>query len=109
MQVLAYTGNEDGRKFIFDGEVTVAKIKVFFSLLHWTLLVLLPRYVICMNAFFFHSMRFKSNVLTKFQIFILSQAFGEDFLEDKLKPFFKSDPVPETVSYLIWQPLIMFC
>jgi protein disulfide-isomerase A1 len=49
-KVLAYTGNEDGRKFIFDGEVTVAKIK----------------------------------------------AFGEDFLEDKLKPFFKSDPVPET-------------
>lgn len=26
------------------------------------------------------------------------QAFGEDFLEDKLKPFFKSDPIPETVS-----------
>ncbi|MCH85890.1 protein disulfide isomerase-like 1-4-like, partial [Trifolium medium] len=49
-KVLAYTGNDDGRKFIFDGEVTVDKIK----------------------------------------------AFGEDFLEDKLKPFFKSDPVPET-------------
>ena len=27
------------------------------------------------------------------------QAFGEDFLEDKLKPFFKSDPIPESVSY----------
>ncbi|GAU15644.1 hypothetical protein TSUD_109020 [Trifolium subterraneum] len=49
-KVLAYTGNDDGRKFIFDGEVTVDKLK----------------------------------------------AFGEDFLEDKLKPFFKSDPVPET-------------
>ncbi|CAJ2660674.1 unnamed protein product [Trifolium pratense] len=49
-KVLAYTGNDDGKKFIFDGEVTVDKIK----------------------------------------------AFGEDFLEDKLKPFFKSDPVPET-------------
>ncbi|KAJ7947808.1 Protein disulfide-isomerase [Quillaja saponaria] len=24
------------------------------------------------------------------------KAFGEDFLEDKLKPFFKSDPVPES-------------
>lgn len=24
------------------------------------------------------------------------KAFGEDFLEDKLKPFYKSDPVPET-------------
>ncbi|KDP44055.1 hypothetical protein JCGZ_05522 [Jatropha curcas] len=48
--VLAYTGNEDGKKFVFDGEFTFDKIK----------------------------------------------AFGEDFLEDKLKPFFKSDPIPET-------------
>lgn len=33
MQVLGYTGNEDGKKFVFDGEVTVDKIKVlFFSL-----------------------------------------------------------------------------
>lgn len=31
--------------------------------------------------------------------FISFQAFGVDFLEDKLKPFFKSDPVPENVSY----------
>ncbi|RDX86517.1 Protein disulfide isomerase-like 1-4, partial [Mucuna pruriens] len=49
-KVLAYTGNDDGRKFVLDGEVTVDKIK----------------------------------------------AFGEDFLEDKLKPFYKSDPVPES-------------
>ncbi|GKV08283.1 hypothetical protein SLEP1_g19938 [Rubroshorea leprosula] len=48
--VIAYTGNEDGKKFVMDGEVTLDKIK----------------------------------------------AFGEDFLEDKLKPFFKSDPIPET-------------
>lgn len=48
--VLAYTGNEDGKKFVLDGEVTLDKLK----------------------------------------------GFGEDFLEDKLKPFFKSDPVPET-------------
>lgn len=32
MQVLAYTGNDDGIKFILDGEVTVDKIKVLFSL-----------------------------------------------------------------------------
>ncbi|KAK7272143.1 hypothetical protein RJT34_28565 [Clitoria ternatea] len=49
-KVLAYTGNDDGKKFVLDGEVTVDKIK----------------------------------------------AFGEDFLEDKLKPFFKSDPVPDS-------------
>ncbi|KAK7324940.1 hypothetical protein VNO77_28910 [Canavalia gladiata] len=49
-KVLAYTGNDDGKKFVLDGEVTVDKIK----------------------------------------------AFGQDFLEDKLKPFFKSDPIPET-------------
>uniref|UniRef100_A0A2P2L937 Protein disulfide-isomerase n=1 Tax=Rhizophora mucronata TaxID=61149 RepID=A0A2P2L937_RHIMU len=49
-KVLAYTGNDDARKFVLDGEATLEKIKVF----------------------------------------------GEDFLEDKLKPFFKSDPVPET-------------
>ncbi|KAI3849768.1 hypothetical protein MKW98_026682 [Papaver atlanticum] len=49
-KVLAYTGNEDGKKFFLDGEVTQASIK----------------------------------------------AFGEDFLADKLKPFFKSDPIPET-------------
>ncbi|KAK4255082.1 hypothetical protein QN277_008127 [Acacia crassicarpa] len=48
-KVLAYTGNDDGRKFVLDGEVTVDKIK----------------------------------------------AFGDDFLEDKLKPFYKSDPIPE--------------
>ncbi|XP_058780106.1 protein disulfide isomerase-like 1-4 [Vicia villosa] len=49
-KVLAYTGNDDGKKFVFDEEVTVDKIK----------------------------------------------AFGENFLEDKLKPFFKSDPIPES-------------
>ncbi|XP_059660579.1 protein disulfide isomerase-like 1-4 [Cornus florida] len=48
--VIAYTGNDDAKKFVLDGEVTLDKIK----------------------------------------------AFGEDFLEDKLKPFYKSDPVPET-------------
>ncbi|KAG5146035.1 hypothetical protein JHK84_031578 [Glycine max] len=42
-KVLAFTGNDDGRKFLLDGE-----------------------------------------------------AFGNDFLEDKLKPFLKSDPVPES-------------
>ncbi|RXH83664.1 hypothetical protein DVH24_005917 [Malus domestica] len=41
--VLGYTGNDDGRKFVLDGET-----------------------------------------------------FGEDFIEDKLKPFYKSDPIPET-------------
>ncbi|KAK7257715.1 hypothetical protein RIF29_31886 [Crotalaria pallida] len=49
-KVLAFTGNDDGRKFVFDEEVAVDKLK----------------------------------------------AFGEDFLEDKLKPFLKSDPVPES-------------
>ncbi|XP_028757057.1 protein disulfide isomerase-like 1-4 isoform X1 [Neltuma alba] len=48
-QVIGYTGNDDGKKFVLDGEVTRDKIK----------------------------------------------AFGEDFLEDKLKPFYKSDPVPD--------------
>ncbi|KAI9196083.1 hypothetical protein LWI28_020937 [Acer negundo] len=49
-RVLAYTGNDDGKKFVLDGELTMDKIK----------------------------------------------AFGENFLEDKLKPFFKSDPIPES-------------
>ncbi|MBA0644476.1 hypothetical protein Goklo_028631 [Gossypium klotzschianum] len=49
-KLLAYTGNDDARKFVFDGEVTLDKIK----------------------------------------------AFGEDFLEDRLKPFYKSEPIPET-------------
>ncbi|QCE09334.1 protein disulfide isomerase-like 1-4 [Vigna unguiculata] len=49
-KVLAYTGNDDGRKFVLDGEVTADRIK----------------------------------------------AFGEDFLDDKLKPFYKSDPIPES-------------
>ncbi|KAK6246922.1 hypothetical protein QUC31_018487 [Theobroma cacao] len=49
-KILGYTGNDDGRKFFLDGDVTFDKIK----------------------------------------------AFGDDFLEDKLKPFFKSDPIPET-------------
>lgn len=46
-------------------------------------------------------------IFWQFQIFTLPQAFGEDFLEDKLKPFFKSDPIPESVSYLILLPTIM--
>ncbi|KAL2507523.1 Protein disulfide isomerase-like 1-4 [Forsythia ovata] len=49
-KVLGYTGGDDPKKYIFDGEVTFEKIK----------------------------------------------AFGEDFLEDKLKPFYKSDPIPES-------------
>ncbi|KAG4974448.1 hypothetical protein JHK87_031269 [Glycine soja] len=49
-KVLAFTGNDDGRKFLLDGEVTIDTIT----------------------------------------------AFGNDFLEDKLKPFLKSDPVPES-------------
>ncbi|PKU60904.1 protein disulfide isomerase-like 1-4 [Dendrobium catenatum] len=49
-KLLAYSGNEDGRKYILDGEVTHENIK----------------------------------------------AFGEDYLEDKLKPFYKSDQIPQT-------------
>ncbi|KAF8051919.1 hypothetical protein N665_1645s0004 [Sinapis alba] len=48
-KVLVYTGNEDMRKFILDGELTVNNIKTL----------------------------------------------AEDFLADKLKPFYKSDSVPE--------------
>lgn len=48
-KVLAYTGNDDAKKFVLDGQVVLDNVK----------------------------------------------AFGEDFLEDKLKPFFKSDPIPE--------------
>nr|GEV33553.1 protein disulfide isomerase-like 1-4 [Tanacetum cinerariifolium] len=49
-RVLAFTGNEDARKFFLEGELTLKNIK----------------------------------------------SFGEDFLQDNLKPFFKSDPIPET-------------
>ncbi|CAL9078691.1 unnamed protein product [Musa textilis] len=49
-KVLAYTGHEDAKKFILDGEVTLDNIK----------------------------------------------KFAEDFLEGKLKPFYKSDPIPDT-------------
>ncbi|KAJ6790767.1 protein disulfide isomerase-like 1-4 [Iris pallida] len=48
--VLGYSGNEDAKKFMLDGELTVDSIK----------------------------------------------AFAQGFLEDKLKPFYKSDPIPET-------------
>lgn len=49
-KVLGYTGNDDPKKYILDGQVTLENLK----------------------------------------------AFGEDFVEDKLKPFYKSDPIPET-------------
>ncbi|KAM3322381.1 protein disulfide isomerase-like 1-4 [Capsicum chacoense] len=49
-KVLAYTGNEDGRKFLLEGEITLDSVK----------------------------------------------SFGETFLQDNLKPFYKSDPIPET-------------
>ncbi|KAJ0550948.1 putative protein disulfide-isomerase [Helianthus annuus] len=48
-QVLAYTGNDDAKKFVFDQDLTLENLKVF----------------------------------------------GEDFLNDKLKPVYKSDPIPE--------------
>ncbi|OAY51627.1 protein disulfide isomerase-like 1-4 isoform X2 [Manihot esculenta] len=48
--VVAYTGNDDSRKFVLSEEVSLDKIKTF----------------------------------------------AEEFLEDQLKPFFKSDPIPET-------------
>ncbi|KAJ0967637.1 hypothetical protein J5N97_024554 [Dioscorea zingiberensis] len=49
-KVLAYSGNEDAKKFVLEGEVTLESVK----------------------------------------------AFAEGFVEDKLKPFYKSDPIPET-------------
>ncbi|KAG1353917.1 Protein disulfide-isomerase [Cocos nucifera] len=49
-KVLAYTGNEDAKKYMLDGEVTLDSV----------------------------------------------EKFAEGFLEDKLKPFYKSDPIPET-------------
>ncbi|KAH0749986.1 hypothetical protein KY290_029218 [Solanum tuberosum] len=49
-QVIGYIEEDDRKKFRFDGDITLEKIK----------------------------------------------AFNEDFLEDKLKPFYKSDPIPET-------------
>ncbi|KAF0919999.1 hypothetical protein E2562_032451 [Oryza meyeriana var. granulata] len=48
--VLAYTGNEDARKFFLDGDMSVDNIK----------------------------------------------RFAEDFLEEKLTPFYKSEPLPES-------------
>lgn len=48
-RVIAYTGNDDARKFLLDGELTISSIK----------------------------------------------SFGENFLQDNLRPFFKSDPIPE--------------
>ncbi|KAL3520673.1 hypothetical protein ACH5RR_018822 [Cinchona calisaya] len=48
-RVLAYTGNEDARKFLLDGDLSLSNIKLF----------------------------------------------GEKFLKDDLKPFYKSDPIPE--------------
>ncbi|CAM0948368.1 unnamed protein product [Alopecurus aequalis] len=48
--VLAYTGNEDAKKFFLSGEMSLGNIK----------------------------------------------EFAQDFLEDKLTPFYKSDPVPES-------------
>ncbi|XP_077252921.1 protein disulfide isomerase-like 1-4 [Tasmannia lanceolata] len=48
--VLAYTGNDDPKKYMLDGELTLDSVK----------------------------------------------AFGEGFVEDKLKPFYKSDPIPKS-------------
>ncbi|XP_075496228.1 protein disulfide isomerase-like 1-4 [Primulina tabacum] len=48
-RVIAYTGNDDARKFLLDGELTISSIK----------------------------------------------SFGENFLQDNLRPFYKSDPIPE--------------
>lgn len=83
LQVIGYTGNEDPRKYIFNGEVTVEKLKVECLLL------------------------FVGDILINyfnqevwdciFLIFFIYQAFGEDFLGGKLRAFYKSDPIPENV------------
>lgn len=33
-------------------------------------------------------------------LYLSLQSFGEKFLEDNLKPFYKSDPIPEKVSFI---------
>ncbi|KAI7745640.1 hypothetical protein M8C21_002726 [Ambrosia artemisiifolia] len=48
-KVVGYTGNDDGKKFVFDQDLTLENRKIF----------------------------------------------GEDFLKDKPKPLYKSDPIPE--------------
>ncbi|KAL8171186.1 LOW QUALITY PROTEIN: hypothetical protein V2J09_022990 [Rumex salicifolius] len=48
-KIVAYTGNEDGRKFLYEDDLTSEKIK----------------------------------------------SFAADFYEDKLQPFYKSEPIPE--------------
>ncbi|PWA98374.1 PDI-like 1-3 [Artemisia annua] len=48
-QIIGYTGNDDGKKFVFDKDLTLENLK----------------------------------------------AFGEGFYSDTLKPFYKSDPIPE--------------
>ncbi|XP_021746256.1 protein disulfide isomerase-like 1-4 [Chenopodium quinoa] len=49
-KVIGYSGNDDGKKFFLDGEVTLDKLK----------------------------------------------AFAQGFVDDTLKPFYKSEPIPET-------------
>ncbi|KAI5390978.1 Protein disulfide isomerase-like 1-4, partial [Lathyrus oleraceus] len=83
-KVLAFTGSDDGRKFLLDGEVTVDNIKAFGEdFLEDKLKPFLKSDPIPES---------NNDDVTVDNI----KAFGEDFLEDKLKPFLKSDPIPES-------------
>ena len=39
MQVIGYTGNDDAKKYVLDGEVTSDKLKVVFASLVWLVFI----------------------------------------------------------------------
>ncbi|CAH1437946.1 unnamed protein product [Lactuca virosa] len=62
-QVIGYTGNDDGKKFVFDQDLTFENLK----------------------------------------------AFGEGFLDEKLKAFYKSDPIPENNDDVLLEIYAPWC
>jgi len=76
IQVLAYTGNDDGRKFVLDGEVTADRIKVLFCEFSVHLLTCQE---VCMDAFINTSLGLIAIILTKFLISIFHRHLGKIF------------------------------
>lgn len=88
IQLLAYTGVVDGKKFLFDSELTVETIKV--------LILKNPTYSLEKASLFVQMCSFSTNDPTITWMF---QSFVANFVADKLEPFYKSEPIPEDVCF----------
>ena len=92
LQVMAFVAEEDGAKHMHEGAITVDELKVSINYLR--------AFASEKLHLFEHSFASILNLELGFQLTFdsLLQAFGENFLAGKLRPYLKSEPIPEKVG-----------